>query len=98
MLDSNDARQEPGGHFSNVAEALDPTFQSAPRPMAEEVVSDDSDKAGGGKSAPIVPPLKRKASKDAKNKKFWGKWMLQAPNMLKWDFSALWKYFYAYYG
>lgn len=73
MLDSNDARQEPGGHFSNVAEALDPTFQSAPRPMAEEVVSDDSDKAGGGKSAPIVPPLKRKASKDAKNKKFWGK-------------------------
>jgi hypothetical protein len=67
MLESSDSGQEPGGYFSNIAETLDPTFQRASRRGDEE-----GDKAGGGKSAPIVPPLKRKASKE-KSKKFWGK-------------------------
>ena len=68
MLESSDSSQEPGGYFSNIAETLDPTFQRATRREDDE----EDDKAGSGKSAPIVPPLKRKSSKE-KNKKSRGK-------------------------
>ena len=68
MLESSDSRQEPGGYFSNIAETLDPTFQRATRREDDE----EDDKSGSGKSAPIVPPLKRKVSKE-KTKKSRGK-------------------------
>jgi hypothetical protein len=68
MLEPSDSAQEPGGHFSNIAEALDPTFQRASHSADEE----EDDRVSGGKSAPIVPPLKRKMSKD-KSKKSRGK-------------------------
>ena len=68
MLESSDSSQEPGGYFSNIAETLDPTFQRATRREDDE----EDDKTGSGKSAPIVPPLKRKISKE-KNKKSRGK-------------------------
>ena len=70
MLEST--QEERGGHFSNVAETLDPTYQRASRRATQEEDGDEGDRAGGGKSAPIVPPLKRKTSKE-KGKKSRGK-------------------------
>ena len=70
MLEST--QEERGGHFSNVAETLDPTYQRASRRATQEEDDDEGDRAGGGKSAPIVPPLKRKTSKE-KGKKSRGK-------------------------
>ncbi|CAB4004238.1 Hypothetical predicted protein, partial [Paramuricea clavata] len=63
MLESCDT-----GHFNNIAETLDPTFQRATRRANEEAGGEQDERASGGKSAPIVPPLKRKISRD-KNKK-----------------------------
>ena len=73
MLESGDPDQEPGGYFSNIAETLDPTFQRvSSRASGEDDGEEDGDRAGGGKSAPIVPPVKRKTSRD-KNRKVRGK-------------------------
>ncbi|CAB3983468.1 Hypothetical predicted protein [Paramuricea clavata] len=72
MLESCDSGQEPGGHFNNIAETLDPTFQRATRRADGEAGGEEDERASGGKSAPIVPPLKRKTSRE-KNKKSRGK-------------------------
>ncbi|XP_046850152.1 golgin subfamily A member 6-like protein 22 isoform X4 [Xenia sp. Carnegie-2017] len=65
MKTPDDTAMEPGGHFSNIAETLDPTFQRATRHASEESSPEEDEKVNGlGRSTPIVPPLKRKISKD----------------------------------
>lgn len=50
------------GHYQNIAETLDPTFQRTHRNL--QLTDDPNDRQGSNKTAPIVPPVKRKASKD----------------------------------
>lgn len=61
MLGLGNAGIEPEGHFSNIAETLDPTFRRGQRRVDEECWEYESEEARGAKSAPIVPPLRRKS-------------------------------------
>lgn len=54
---------EPGAHYTNVAETLDPTFQRIHHRSPRQLVDDSNDRQGSNKTAPIVPPVKR-SSKD----------------------------------
>ena len=58
---------EPGAHYTNVAETLDPTFQRIHHRSPRQLVDDSNDRQGSNKTAPIVPPVKR-SSKDKETK------------------------------
>ena len=60
----NAEMNEYGAYYKNIAEVLDPTFQRAPHCSGVMLTDDHNDRQTGNKSAPIVPPLKRKSPKE----------------------------------